>query len=84
MAHYLCIREELMQNVEKVMQSVILFSGERVGRFAVLVQSALIAYAYGASVVWASVRPHLQQSAVLRHRTITTDIEVIADGHESS
>lgn len=55
--------------------------GRRTGvaRQSVLVQSALVADADGTMVVRHGVSPHFQQHAMLRHRTVTTDIEEIVD-----
>lgn len=50
-----------------------------VARQPVLVQCSLVANADGTMVVWYGVSPYFQQHAMLCHRTVASDIEVIAD-----
>jgi hypothetical protein len=55
------------------------WAGVRVSRGSpILVQSSLVANADGTMVVRHGVSPYFQQHAMLRHRTVATDIEVIA------
>ena len=84
MPHYLCLREKLVQLHEESLQSFVLCSGERVGRFAILIKTALVTDADGAAVVRSGMRPHLQETTMLRHRSVTADIEVIANGTEAT
>ena len=46
---------------------------------SVLIQPTLVADADGTMVVRHSVSAYFQQHPVLRHRTVASDIEVIAD-----
>lgn len=69
--------KHLMKDGQQVSQPFGLSRRTGVARQSVLVQPALIADAYGAVVVRHGVSPYFQQHAVLRHRTVATDIEVI-------
>ena len=69
--------KHLMKDGQQVRQPFGLSRRTGVARQSVLVQSILIADADGTMVVRHGVSPHFQQYAVLRHRTVTTDIEVI-------
>ena len=60
-----------------------LFLGAGVLRLALRVQSALIADADGAAVVGFAVGTHLKQVSVLRHLTVLSDVEMVADGAEA-
>lgn len=79
MTNNLSIGEHLMKDGQKVCQPFGLSRSSRVARQSVLVQPTLIADAYGTMVVRHGVSPYFQQHAVLRHRTVTTDIEVISN-----
>jgi hypothetical protein len=71
--------EHLMKDGQQIRQSFGLSRSTGVARQSVLVQPTLVADAYGAVAVRYGVSPHFQQHAMLRHRSVTTDIEVIAD-----
>lgn len=77
MTNNLGIGEHLMKDGQQVSQPFSLGRRTGVARQSVLVQSTLIADADGTVVVRHGVSPHFQQHAVLRHRTIATDVEVI-------
>ena len=77
MTNNLSIGEHLMKDGQKVCQPFGLSRSSRVARQSVLVQSALIADTDGTVVVQHGMSTDLQQHPVLRHRTVTTDIEVI-------
>ena len=79
MAHNLCFRKENLQIPEKIYESRFLLSRHGVARFAFLIQTTLIADADRASIIRSGMSPHLQQFTMLRHRTILSDIEMIAD-----
>ena len=50
-----------------------------VARLALLIEHSLIADDDRASIIRSGMSPHLPQLTVLRHRTILTDVEVVAD-----
>ena len=77
--HDLRFRKENLQIPEKINESLFLFCGHGIARLALLIQSTLIADADRASIIRSGMSPYLQQLSVLRHRTILSDIEVIAD-----
>ena len=79
MTDNLGIVEHLMKDGQQIRQPFGLSRSSRVARQSVLVQPTLIADAYGTMVVRHGVSPYFQQHAVLRHRTVTTDIEVISN-----
>ena len=79
MAHNLRFRKENLQIPEKVNESRFLLSGHGVARLALLIEPSLIADADRASIIRSGMSPHLQQLTVLRHRTILSDVEVVAD-----
>ena len=79
MAHNLRFRKENLQIPEKVNESRFLLSGHGVARLALLIEPSLIADADRASIIRSGMSPHLQQLTVLRHRTVLTDVEVVAD-----
>ena len=79
MPHNLCFRKENLQIPEKIDESRFLLSCHGVARLALLIESSLIADADRASIIRSGMSPHLQQHPVLRHRSILTDVEVIAD-----
>ena len=76
MPHNLRLRKEFMEQDEQIRDSLILLSGERIGRFTMLIQSTLIADANAASIIKVRMRPHFQQHPVLRLLPILSDIEV--------
>lgn len=71
--------EHLMKDGQQIRQPFGLGRSTGVARQSVLVQSILIADADGTVVVRHGVSPHFQQYAVLRHRTVATNVEVIPD-----
>ena len=79
MPHDLRFRKENLQIPEKINESRFLFGGHGIARLAFLIQTSLIADADRASIIRSGMSPYLQQLAVLRHRTIFSDVEVIAD-----
>ena len=79
MPHNLRFRKENLQIPEKVNESRFLFCRHGVARLALLIEPSLIADADRASIIRSGMSPHLQQLTVLRHRTILTDVEVVAD-----
>ena len=79
MPHNLRFRKENLQIPEKVNESRFLLSGHGVARLALLIEPSLIADADRASIIRSGMSPHLQQLTVLRHRSILTDVEVVAD-----
>ena len=79
MAHNLRFRKENLQIPEKINESLFLLSCHGVARLALLIEPSLIADADRASVIRSGMSPHLQQLTVLRHRTILTDVEMVAD-----
>ena len=79
MAYNLRFRKENLQIPEKINESRFLLSCHGVARSALLIEPSLIADADRASIIRSGMSPHLQQLTVLRHRTILTDVEVVAD-----
>ena len=79
MPHNLRFRKENLQIPEKIDESRFLFCRHGVARLALLIEPSLIADADRASIIRSGMSPHLQQLTVLRHRTILTDVEVVAD-----
>ena len=79
MPHNLRFRKESLQILEKIHESLFLFSRHGVARLALLIKPTLIADADRASIIRSGMSTHLQQLAMLRHRTILSDIEVVAD-----
>ncbi len=71
-----CLREHLFKNQEQVFQSPCLCRCARVSRSSQLIQSALVADADGTTVIWLTMRSHLQQATVLGQRPVLTDIEM--------
>ncbi len=82
--HHLCIGEEFAQSHQQKLQLLRLLRGARVGGTALWVESALVAYAYGAAVVGTCVRSHLKQAAVLGHHPGAAYVEVVAHGAETA
>ena len=79
MADDLGTGKHLMKDRQQFGQTLCLSRSADVARQSVLVQPTLVADADGTVVVRHGVSPHFQQYAVLRHRTVVTDIEVIPD-----
>ena len=79
MPHDLRFRKENLQIPEKVNESRFLFDGHGIARLALLIKPSFIADADRASIIRSGMSTNFKQLAVLRHRTILTDIEVIAD-----
>ena len=79
MAHNLRFRKEDLQISEKINESRFLLSGHGVARLAFLIQTTLIADADRASIIRSGMSTNLQQHPVLRHRTILSDVEMVAD-----
>ena len=72
---------ELAQQVEKL---VALLRRSGVSRFAVSVKATLVADAYGAAVVWTAVGTNLKEMTMLSDGTVAADIEMVADGAETT
>ena len=79
MPHDLRFRKESLQILEQINESRFLFSRHGVARLALLIKPSLIADADRASIIRSSMGSHFQQLAMLRHRTIFSDVEVVAD-----
>ena len=79
MAHDLRFRKENLQISEKINEARFLLSRHGVARLALLIEPSLIADADRASIIRSGMSTHLQQLTVLRHRSILSDVEVIAD-----
>ena len=79
MPHNLRFRKENLQIPEKIHESLFLLNRHGVARLALLIEPSLIADADRASIIRSGMSPHLQQLTMLRHRSILSDIEVIAD-----
>ena len=79
MAHNLRFRKENLQIPEKIDESRFLLSRHGVARLALLIEPSLIADADRASIIRSGMSPHLQQLTMLRHRSILSDVEMIAD-----
>ena len=77
-------REESSQPHYERLQPPVLIGGACVGRPALSVESALIAYSYAATVVWTAVSPHLEQSPMLCGRAVAAYVKVIAYGAEAA
>lgn len=69
--------KHLMKDGQQVSQQVSLGRCACVARQSVLIQPTLVADADGTMVVRHGVSAYFLQYAVLRHRTVATDIEVI-------
>ena len=79
MPHNLRFWKQLMQLIQQFDNTFSLLRCTSVARLAFLIQTSLIADADRASIIRSGMRTHFQQLAVLRHRTIFSDVEVIAD-----
>ena len=84
MTYHLCHWKQLVKSLEEFVQSIILGIRQGVGRFAIHVKSTLVTDANGATIVGSCVRTHFQQSAMLRHRTIPADVEMVANGAKTT
>ena len=82
MAAYESLRKQSLELYQQLQQCVTLCLSPRVLRLALRVETALVAHAYGAAVVWTAVGTHLKQVAVLGHLAVAPDVEVVADGSE--
>ena len=71
--------KHLMKDCQQVSQPFGLSRSMGVARQSVIVQPTLITDADGTMVVRHGVSAYFLQYAVLRHRTVVTDIEVIPD-----
>lgn len=69
--------KHLMKDGQQIRQPFSLSRSTGVARQSVLVQPSLVADADGTMVVRHGVSPHFQKHAMLRHRSVVTDIEVI-------
>ena len=69
---------------EQFFHGDLLSFGAGVGRTTIGIQTTLVTDADGAAVVRSGMRPHLQETTMLRHRSVTADIEVIANGTEAT
>ena len=78
-SHDLRFRKENLQIPEKIHESLFLLNRHGVARVAFLIQTSLIADADRASIIRSGMSTNLQQHPMLRHRSILSDIEVIAD-----
>ena len=76
--------EESSQPHYERLQPPALLGGACVGRSALSVESALIAYSYAATVVGAAVSPYLEQSPMLCGCAVAAYIEVIANCAEAA
>ena len=72
-------RKENLQIPEKIHESLFLLNRHCVARVALLIKTTLIADADRASIIRSGMSTHLQQLSVLCHRTILTNVKVIAD-----
>ena len=72
-------REQPFQNNQQFLNSLKLQRIQGVARLALLIQTTLIADADRASIIRSGMSTNFQQLAVLRHRAILSDVEVIAD-----
>ena len=79
MPHNLRFRKENLQIPEKIHESLFLLNRHGVARVAFLIQTSLIADTDRASIIRSGMSTNLQQHPMLRHRSILSDIEVIAD-----
>ena len=84
MTHYLSLWERDLELAQQIPHCVILGSGECVGRTALVVESALVADADGASVVRSGMGTYLQQLSELRAASVLVDIEVVTHGAETT
>ena len=75
----ICSNCLLYTSLEKVNESRFLLSCHGVARLALLIEPSLIADADRASMIRSGMSTNLQQHPVLRHRSILTDVEVVAD-----
>ena len=79
MPHDLRFRKENLQIPEKIHESLFLLNRHGVARVAFFIQASLIADADRASIIRSGMSTNLQQHPMLRHRSILSDVEVVAD-----
>ena len=84
MPQNLCSRKQLMQLVQQFDDTLRLLLGASIAWFAMLIQSTLVADANRTAVVRATMRPHLQQFAMLRNGAILTNVKMVADGAKAT
>lgn len=84
MSCYLRFGKELLEFHQQQQQLLALFCGARVGRLAVGIQPAFVAYSYAAAVVRTTVGAGFKQPPVLCHHAAAADIEVVANGTEAA
>ena len=72
-------RKENLQIPEKIHESLFLLNRHGVARVAFLIQTSLIADADRTSIIRSGMSPYLQQLTMLCHRSILSDVEVVAD-----
>ena len=77
--HNLRFRKENLQIPEKIHESRFLLSRHGIARLALLIEPSLIADADRTSIIRSGMSPYLQQLSVLCHRSILSDVEVVAD-----
>ena len=61
-----------------------LFFCPGIGGMTKFVQTTFVANAYRTTVEWLAMGTYFEQSAVLGHRTIFADVEVVSYGTEST
>ena len=77
-------REEGVQTDEELLQGLALLGGAGVGRVTLGIEAAFVTEADAATVVGTAMGPDLQQTAMTGDGAIPTDVEVIADGAETT
>ena len=77
-------RKETVEFPQQFQQGCFLLKSARVGWIALPVQPTLVADTDGTTVEATGMRPDFQQTAVLRHDTALTDVEMIPDGAEAT
>ena len=66
-----------MQLIQQFDNTFSLCLGASIAWLAMLIQTTLVADAYRTAVVRATMRPHLQQLAMLRNGSILTNIKMV-------
>ena len=84
MPRNLCFREQLMKTSQHINDSFGLLRRASVAWLAMLIKSSLVTDADRTTVVRSRMSTHFEQEAMLRHRTILSDIKVIADVIEAT
>ena len=84
MSYNLRFREQLMKTSQYINDSFCLLRCASVAWLAMLIQSTLIADTNRTTVVRSCMSTHFKQEAMLRHRTILSDIKVVADVVEAT